>query len=476
MPLVGLVIPLPVEVSPIEMVFGMPDSAGTTSAGQLELDTVELEVTGTTSDLFEASALPESILGASRVADELPGHGSQAPAQRIPTMDGLTRDPGSEMLGLCPHGPETVVGSSPLLVTPEPELSSEAGEALQKRATSIVLAGGFMVLIADERPLAKIMLNELLLLAYDVVFAFAAPSPLPLWAKRAFKEKLLSKLLASAIGCGDISLERAESEGKKLIQQGKEAKAVLAAKEKALAKAVAKLQSAGVDFSSVETQGKQGISDFLRLPCKVPFLGLPCISKTGVTESNLLMPPPPPRPPLHPPHPLPVSRPPPLSVPEEDPAFAEMEDAKWTCFAAQQFERQGEELEALERQLTLREQMLATQDKQLFRRQQEAWVLYKEIHWMEEAYFKSSCKRLREDRNELKEELAQRERAYYPGEIYESERNAHLSTENARLRAELADTKTLLAAEVTAVDELLVFKASTSMEAQRRLMCPRVSQ
>jgi hypothetical protein len=89
-------------------------------------------------------------------------------------------------------------------VTPEPELSSEAGEALQKRATSIVLAGGFMVLITDERPLAKIMLNELLLLAYDVVFAFAAPSPLPLWAKRAFKEKLLSKLLASAIGCGDV--------------------------------------------------------------------------------------------------------------------------------------------------------------------------------------------------------------------------------------------------------------------------------
>jgi hypothetical protein len=150
-----------------------------------------------------------------------------------------------------------------------------------------------MVLIADERSLAKIMRNELLLLAYDVVFAFAAPSPLPLWAKRAFKEKLLSKLLASAIGCGDISLERAESEGKKLIQQGKEAKAVLAAKEKALTKAVAKLQSAGVDFSSVETQGKQSISDFLRLPCKVPFLGLPCISKTGVTESNLLMPPPP---------------------------------------------------------------------------------------------------------------------------------------------------------------------------------------
>ena len=381
MPLVGLVIPLPVEVSPIEMVFGMPDSAGTTSAGQLELDTVELEVTGTTSDFFEASALPESILGASRVSDELPGHGTQAPAQRIPTMDGLTRDPGSEMLGLCPHGPETVVGSSPLLVTPEPELSSEAGEALQKRATSIVLAGGFMVLIADERSLAKIMRNELLLLAYDVVFAFAAPSPLPLWAKRAFKEKLLSKLLASAIGCGDISLQLAESEGKKLIQQGKEAKAVLTAKEKALARAIAKLRSAGADFSAVETQGKQGISDFLRLPCKVPFLGLPHISKTGelpsAAESELLMPPPPPRPP--PPPPLPVSRPPPLSVPEEDPNFSEEEDARWTTFATSMLEDKQIELDFREESLEQRERVVDALVLGAQMQRAEIHTIYKEL-------------------------------------------------------------------------------------------------
>ena len=56
--------------------------------------------------------------------------------------------------------------------------------------------------------------------------------------------------------------------------------------------------------------------------------------------------------------------------------------------------------------------MLVTQDKQLFRRQREAWVLYKEIWSMEERYSISSCNRLREERNDLRNELAQRKRDY----------------------------------------------------------------
>ena len=85
-------------------------------------------------------------------------------------------------------------------------------------------------------------------------------------------------------------------------------------------------------------------------------------------------------------------------------------------------------------------------------------------------------KRLREEKDDLRDELAQRVRDYDPGTRYESERNGFLSAENTRLRWVLADMEVKLAAEVAAVDELLEFKASQSVEATRRLMCPRVSQ
>ena len=48
-----------------------------------------------------------------------------------------------------------------------------------------------------------------------------------------------------------------------------------------------------------------------------------------------------------------------------------------------------------------------------------------------------------------------------------------LAAQNDQLRASLATTNEKLAAEEKAVDELLEFKATTCLEAQRRLMCPR---
>ena len=96
------------EVSPIEMVFGMRYASRTTSAGQLELDTVELEVTGTTSALLEACATPESILGASRFSDELPGHGLQGPAQRVPIASGIASGSAPGMGAIAGSDPEQV--------------------------------------------------------------------------------------------------------------------------------------------------------------------------------------------------------------------------------------------------------------------------------------------------------------------------------------------------------------------------------
>ena len=44
-----------------------------------------------------------------------------------------------------------------------------AGEALQKFAKAIVLAGGSMMLIEHEDTVAKVLTNELLLLAFTLV-------------------------------------------------------------------------------------------------------------------------------------------------------------------------------------------------------------------------------------------------------------------------------------------------------------------
>ena len=75
----------------------------------------------------------------------------------------------------------------------------------------------------------------------------------------------------------------------------------------------------------------------------------------------------------------------------------------------------------------------------------------------------SGCKRLRHERDELREELS-REQAL----------SAHWAAVCERLRAERDDAREKLATAHADVDDLLEWKASTSLEAQRRLMCPRL--
>ena len=55
-----------------------------------------------------------------------------------------------------------------------------------------------MMLIADEPRIAEVVSNELLLLVFFIVSGLEAPAADVLWAKRAFKEKMLAMLLASA--------------------------------------------------------------------------------------------------------------------------------------------------------------------------------------------------------------------------------------------------------------------------------------
>ena len=99
-------------------------------------------------------------------------------------------------------------------MTPQPLLGQKVAEALRERASCVIAAAGLMSVITDEPCLANAVTNELLLLVFELVLTLNAPSEA--WAKRAFKEKMLSMLLASAVRFGEIGLAHAEAEGKPL--------------------------------------------------------------------------------------------------------------------------------------------------------------------------------------------------------------------------------------------------------------------
>ena len=101
------------------------------------------------------------------------------------------------------------------------------------------------------------------------------------------------------------------------------------------------------------------------------------------------------------------------------------------------------------------------------RQVREEVLLMKEIRSLEEEKAEldttSGCKRLRDERDELREELS-REQAL----------SAHWAAVCERLRGERDAARKELGTAHADGDDLLEWKASTCLEAQRRLMCPRL--
>ena len=88
------------------------------------------------------------------------------------------------------------------------KLGSAVGQEIRQRAGSILLARGFMVLIAGKLPIAEILQNKLLLLVFQLVQTLDAPVDAP-WAKRAF----LGKMLAMQHAAGQCSRLREDQVG-----------------------------------------------------------------------------------------------------------------------------------------------------------------------------------------------------------------------------------------------------------------------
>jgi hypothetical protein len=97
------------------------------------------------------------------------------------------------------------------------------------------------------------------------------------------------------------------------------------------------------------------------------------------------------------------------------------------------------------------------------RQVREQIMLEREITCLEDEA--ANCKRLRSERDAMRNELAREE--HY---------TQHFARVCAQLRAQRDDARAQLATAQADIDDLREFKASTSFEAQCRLMCPRVSE
>ena len=132
------------------------------------------------------------------------------------------------------------------------------------------------------------------------------------------------------------------------------------------------------------------------------------------------------------------------------------------------------ELEYREFDVERREQLLKRDFVAEVTRANKWWVrkqimLEKEIHWLEEEVAQidseSGCKRLRAERDGLRLELSR-----------EEVMARNFASVADRLRTERDEARAQLETAHADIDDLLEFKASTSLEAQQRLMCPRVSE
>ena len=276
---------------------------------------------------------------------------------------------------------------------------------------------------------------------------------------------MLAMLLACATGVGEIDLAYAEAEGRRLIESAKAAQAAVKAKEKA---ARAKVKAAK-DTGKEADLGEDNAQSFLQLTCKSAFKVRPTPPETLLLTTSTLMPPPPPKyrpPPTPRMPPPPVPRPPPVTVPSED--------ARWLECARMLLDHKQTELELKEQQLECRERQLRgglslpAELMRVNKRQvREEVLLMNEIRSLEketaELDTTSGCKRLRDERDELRKELSR-----------EQSLSAHWAAVCERLRGERDDARDQLATAHADVDELLEWKASTCLEAQRRLMCPRL--
>ena len=141
----------------------------------------------------------------------------------------------------------------------------------------------------------------------------------------------------------------------------------------------------------------------------------------------------------------------------------EQEDARWAAFARAELETQRFVLEAKEADLDRRDKFLGLDFLSKRRLERETDVLALEIIAIESEMSNSGMKRLRDERDALGQELS-REQAL----------SARFAEVIERLRGERYDAREQLATAHADVDDLLEWKASTSLEAQRRLMCPRM--
>jgi hypothetical protein len=260
------------------------DLANSVDGAGLEPNSGDLEPTGSVTISAEGDASSQADRGTWRSSSRARGQGQVARTTDTPLVDATVPGSPAEVGDVSGPDPEQVQPSDDPTTAPQTNLGLVAGEALQKFAKTIVFAGGSMVLIKHEDAVAKVITNELLLLAFTLVQNLDPVDES--WAKRAYKEKMLAMLLACAIGVDEIDLAYAEAEGRRLIESARAAQAAVKAKEKAA--------RAKVKAGKEADLGEDSVQNFLQQTCKSAFIGRSAPQVTPqLTDSTLMLAPPP---------------------------------------------------------------------------------------------------------------------------------------------------------------------------------------
>ena len=194
-------------ISPASKVCDVPDMAASIGNNALELKSDDLETDRNLAVVSNCGASSEADSVRWRFSSRARGQCLHARGQGSDIASGIAPDSTLETCELSGSDLEQVQPSDDQTKALETKLGAEVDQALRQRAASIILAGGTMVLIADEPAVAQALQNELLLLTFKLVQALDAPVDAP-WAKRAFREKVLAMVLASAVGIGSSGAGR----------------------------------------------------------------------------------------------------------------------------------------------------------------------------------------------------------------------------------------------------------------------------
>ena len=167
---------MPMEANPIDTASAVSTMNDSPGGHELHPNSVDLQPVGHIDMNGDGSARKQLNQGVCRSSDRGAGQGQMAPALRSEGAGGIATGSSAGMSGFAGLNPDQVLSSDNQKEASNAKLDPEVRQVLQQRAEKIVLAAGSMMLIADEPSITKVLQNELLLIAFQLVQTLDVPT------------------------------------------------------------------------------------------------------------------------------------------------------------------------------------------------------------------------------------------------------------------------------------------------------------